>query len=68
MSAEDHINYFDDREDEEPRTTECKQCGKGSLEWFNDEGRWRLLERSGKVHVCDPKRVHRSVADDFEVL
>jgi hypothetical protein len=67
---EDEIIYGrrHDRDDDEPRKVECKKCGKGGLEWEDDNGRWVLIESNGKVHKCDEKRVHAAVADDFEVL
>lgn len=68
MSAEDHINFFDDREDDEPHSAECKVCGVGGLCWENDNGSWRLLDHRGKVHVCDEKRLHRQVVNDFDVI
>ena len=46
------------------RNTECKRCGKAGLTWEDDNGKWRLLERNGKIHDC-----HKAVSsDEFEKL
>lgn len=52
----------------QPRTVECKHCGKGGLFWEDDNGKWVLLEHNGKVHKCDETKLHKQTADDFEVL
>lgn len=68
MAAEDWIpgdgSYEDG--DEEPQKTECKFCGKGGLEWADDNGRWVLIEHNGKIHKCDPTRIARNVSSDFD--
>lgn len=48
----------------QPSTVECKRCGKGGLHWEDDNGKWRLVNAKGLLHVCDTS----SAADDFEVL
>jgi hypothetical protein len=48
---------------------ECKQCGKGGLHWEEEfDGSYRLYTAKDMLHKCDEKRLHKAVADDFEVL
>ena len=42
-------------EDDQPSLIICKLCRTSGLHWENDNGRWRLLTKSGMVHVC-PKQ------------
>lgn len=30
----------------------CRYCGKSGLRWDSIDGRWRLHESDGDVHVC----------------
>lgn len=46
---------------------ECKRCGVGGLHWEGVDGKW-VLSDNYKVHVCDPARVNKGVANDFEDL
>jgi hypothetical protein len=33
----------------------CKYCGKDGLVWVQTpDGKWRLRERDGLLHVCKP--------------
>ncbi len=48
------------------RETECRRCGKGGLTWEDDNGRWRLVDSHGEVHHCDPVKIAKLVASDFE--
>ena len=62
------MTCFDEYDYDEPRIVECKHCGKGGLQWEDDNGRWVLIDRDGKVHKCNESRVHTIVEGDFEVL
>lgn len=54
----------DERED-----VECKRCGKAGLEWEDDNGQWKLIDsRTGKVHICNVLKLHRSTLDEFDAL
>lgn len=64
MAAEDYFDPYGE-DDEQPSLVECKRCGKGGLQWEDDNGRWVLLEHNGKVHQCNLQRV---AACDFEAL
>lgn len=61
MAIED---YFDPYGNDDEDGATCKHCGETELEWLNTGVRWRLLDASGKPHVC--KNDH--VIDDFEVV
>lgn len=53
-------------EDAEPRTVECKRCGVSGLEWVQDDGKWTLTDHRGLVHKCDPARVEKLTANEFD--
>lgn len=61
-------DQFDDQEDESGALVECRRCGKGGLAWEDDNGRWRLVDSHGEVHRCDPAKIAKLVAADFEAL
>lgn len=54
--------------DDEELTVECKRCGKSGLHWEEEDGCFVLCAPNGKVHVCDQKRLAKSVADLLEDL
>ena len=72
------MSYYEDREfdpygdgedeDDEPRETSCKRCGKGGLQWEDDNGRWALINAKGEIHKCDEKAVHKTALTGFEDL
>ena len=50
--------------DEPAIEVECRYCGKGGLHWEEDDGKFRLAEKSGYLHEC-----HRVAhVNDFENL
>lgn len=68
MAAED---YFDPcAQDDRPSTNvECRNCGKAGLHWEEtDTGKWALYNENYERHKCDPKRLAKNVANDFEEL
>lgn len=65
MSAED---YFDEFDYDFSREVECKFCGKGGLSWEEDCGGWVLINYKGEIHKCEPKRLARKQAEDFDDL
>lgn len=75
MSAEDYMPmgmmYHDDF-DEYLRDggAYCRHCGAQELTWDQlPDGRWRLLNPSGRVHHCKPfQRSRVSSPDDFDDL
>ena len=66
----DHIMnsdpYWDDRYEPEHSETECRHCGKAGLTWEHDGERWLLLDHHGEIHRCDPKRLAKLAAADFD--
>jgi len=67
---DDIENYGLDRHDEgdEPRSNECRRCGKNGLTWEQDGERWVLLDHHGEIHRCDPARITKLAAADFDKL
>lgn len=62
MAVEDYFDSYDEDNDDQPILKECKFCGKGNLIWEElEEGKWRLLEKSGKIHSCLSKRIPLSL-------
>lgn len=57
---------FDTDDDEDVREVECNMCGKGGLHWEDTDEGWRLAGPNGMLHKCDPARVQRAVAEDFD--
>jgi hypothetical protein len=63
MSIEDYFDpySYDDRDPENEQRSEkkCKFCGKGNLEWEDDNGKWILIDsNSGLIHRCiKPKKI-----------
>ncbi|WP_369952298.1 hypothetical protein [Ralstonia syzygii] len=57
-----------DYEDEEQvlAEVECGRCGKGGLHWEETDEGWRLASPSGLLHKCDPARLQRMAANDFD--
>ena len=64
----DHFDHYgadeDDSEDDEggygfgrTQTKTCTNCKKTGLIWEDDNGKWVLLERSGRIHKCKPKTI-----------
>ena len=47
------------------RLPECKFCGRGGLQWEDDNGKWVLIDGHGKVHNCRNKPAS---VDEFEEL
>lgn len=35
-------------------TTTCKYCKKTGFEWSKENGKYRLIDRAGKIHTCRP--------------
>ena len=33
-------------------TSTCKYCGRGSLEWKQVKGKWRMVDTNDVPHVC----------------
>ncbi len=64
----DIAELYDWCDEEYPVMATCKRCGKDGLQWDKGSGRWVLINESGRPHRCDQRRVHRIVADGFEVL
>ena len=67
MAAEDWVPDDYGCEEEEDGV-ECRFCGKGDLEWEDDNGQWVLLERNRKIHKCNPARKARNLSSDFDDL
>ena len=66
------MNYFDDYNDDDDddddddnrdfsRKKSCNSCGKSNLTWEDDNGRWVLLESSGRIHKCPTKPIKLSL-------
>lgn len=51
-----------------PQPRQCRQCGAGGLHWEQDEDGWYLAEVNGHVHQCDEKRLHKNIANGFDIL
>ena len=66
--ADYHLDYSDkiydeyDECDDEPFGINCKYCKRGPYFWCQmlDDGRWRLVTKTGKVHVCKAYRIQVS--------
>ena len=47
----------DNEEDDGPAAISCRYCGKGGLYWYQENGRWRLIEHADspnwKFHACN---------------
>lgn len=71
MAIEDWIDFSEppdwwwDEDDtyphHEPTERECNQCRASNLFWKKFDGKWRLADEHGLLHVCD-------YTNDFEVL
>ena len=58
MMAEDYFDTYEDESGDQPsRTKTCNNCNKSGLSWENDNNKWVLLERSGRIHKCKTKVV-----------
>ena len=63
------MSFWDDYDhDKRPDiTVECKHCGAGNLLWEEDSnGGYFLVHPDGRVHKCDPARVHKRRLEGFE--
>lgn len=59
--------WFDEWDGDGPSIdVECRRCGRAGLAWEHDGERWVLLDHRGEIHRCDPKRLAKSVAADFD--
>lgn len=54
MAAEDWFLFDidDDWMDSCQEEVQCRRCKKNDLAWGNDNGRYRLYERDGRLHKC----------------
>ena len=46
---------YDPSDDDEPVSRyikRCNRCGERGLAWEDDNGKWILVHRSGKIHKC----------------
>lgn len=43
----------------------CNRCGKGGLQWEEDNDGWVLVTAKGEIHQCE---LRKAAADDFEAL
>lgn len=64
MAIEDYYDF--DYDDDRPAEVECKRCGKAGLYWCQLDGRWKLINKHGAVHVCSEKRLAKTVASKFD--
>lgn len=69
MAIEDYFDPYEYDADRYEDAT-CRYCGASSLTWDQlPDGRWRLLNPSGRAHQCKPYRATRVAnPDDFEDL
>lgn len=54
MSMYDGYEEEEEEYDEDPPSyITCKYCSKRHLVWEEiEDGKWKLLEKSGRIHVC----------------
>lgn len=55
---------FDDYD--EPFEVPCRRCGEEGLTWDDSTGSWRLVDRIGTPHICNPADVLLHAASDFK--
>lgn len=59
----------DDKDDTDCYSKErkCNSCGKPNLSWSEYEGRWKLIDSTGRVHNCS-HATYRLPLDEDTVL
>ena len=70
MAIEDYFDPYEYDDDDRNEDATCRYCGANNLTWNQlPDGRWRLLNPSGRIHFCKPYRATRVASpDDFEDL
>lgn len=65
---DDDIDNWTGDDDPPNCEIECRRCGKAGLWWEHDGERWLLLDHHGEIHRCDPARLAKLAAADFDKL
>ncbi len=60
-------NWTDEDDNEGKRKIECNSCGKAGLFWQEFDGRWKLVDRHSRIHVCANRTYQISLNKDTKL-